>query len=179
MLPVSQSQSYEEILQEILREYDSRPKNWKVTLGRSRDNRYYDIIISQGSSVWQIKLDTLYKPSPVGIGARIEDDKLDRKQHTTVPFYGFRPISERQLIDIQRGEDLSLILEEILRAEPVPTSRIEGAPGFVHGPVAIHGDPLSLKPLSYVSDKQKLLDRKLTQELNSILFKRYSGIDYI
>lgn len=171
---------YEEIMQEIMYEYDSNPRHWKVSLGRSHDNKYFDIVISQGPRVWQIKLDTLYKPSPLGIGARIEVDEEAGQAVVPLPFsYGLRPIPERKLMDVQSGEDLSRILEGIMRAEPVPASQIAGRQSFLQGPIAIKGNPLSPQPLSYISEKQKVLDRKLTRELNSLLFKSYSGMGYL
>lgn len=177
MLEKSQVKSYEEIMQEIMQEYDADPRHWSVSIGRSRDERYYDIFIARGSELWQIKVDTLFKPSPIGIGAKIEIEQK-KIEKLPLPFsYGFRPIP-REFKELHGSEDLAGIIERILKSDPVPTSKI-GKQGFVQGPVAIKGSLLSPQPLSYISEQQKTLDRKLTQELSSLLFKRYSGLGYL
>ncbi len=173
----SEVKSYEEIMQEIMEEYDSNPRQWSVCIGRSRDERYYDILISRGSELWQIKIDTLFKHSPVGVGAKIEIEQ-EKIEPPSLPFsYGFRPIPP-QFKEPRSTEDLASFIEGILKSEPVPTSKI-GRQGFIQGPVAIKGNLLSPQPLSYISEQQKTLDRKLAQELNSLLFKRYSSMDYL
>ncbi|MEM2933586.1 MAG: hypothetical protein QXL78_01525 [Methanocellales archaeon] len=176
MFEKSQVKSYEEIMQEIMQEYDSDPRHWSVSIGRSRDERYYDILIARGNELWQIKVDTLFKPSPIGIGAKIEIGQK-KIETSSLPSYGFRSIP-REFKELASSEDLASIIEKILKSEPVPTSKI-GKYGFVQGPVAIKGSLLSPQPLSYISEQQKTLDRKLAQELSSLLFKRYSGLGYL
>jgi hypothetical protein len=175
----SRVKSYEEIMQEIMQEYDSNPKHWRVSIGRSRDEKYYDIFISRKNELWQIKVDTLFKPTPVGIGAKIEIE-LDEVElpSLSLPFsYGFRPIP-RKFKSLRSSEELARIIEGILKSEPVPTFEI-GKSGFIQGPVAIKGNLLSPQPLNYISEAQKTLDKKLTEELNSLLFKRYSNLGYL
>lgn len=171
-----QVKSYEQIMREIMEEYDSDPKHWSVSIGRSRDEKYFDIFICKGSELWQIKVDTLFKPEPIGIGAKIEIEQ-EKIKLPELPFsYGFRSIPRK--FSLRSNVDLTRIVQEVLKSEPVPTYKI-GKQGFVQGPVAIKGDLLSPQPLSYISEEQKTLDRKLTQELSSLLFKRYSNLGYL
>jgi hypothetical protein len=65
--------SYGEIRREIRRKCDGKPEGWQVLVGRSPSG-FYDVLFSSPDAVWQLKLDTIYEPNPIGFGVRLEED---------------------------------------------------------------------------------------------------------
>ncbi len=55
----------------ILKRYNKNPKGWNFSVGRGHDEKFFDILISHEKDVWQVKLDTLYRPNPLGVGVKV------------------------------------------------------------------------------------------------------------
>jgi len=159
---------YSEIIKEIIRKYDKRPEKWQVLMGRSPKG-FYDIIFSNPEEVWQLKLDTIYKPNPLGFGAKLEIDS-SKIQIENFPSYGFRPISSEileKMRSFSSNEDLSsIIVNDIMKTPPAPIKKINEGLAAV-GPYI---QKPSIEPLSR---NQKELSRKLDLELEKLMREKY------
>jgi|GEM_PF-5966324 hypothetical protein len=140
--------SYNEILKEIEREYNSSPRRWSVSI--VRDGTFFDIYALRGDTGWKIKLDTIFRPDPVGVGTRIQVEKSI--EH---PFsYGLRPLSEENFRKIIAGEHN---IFEVLKADPLPAHEIDTS-GILKGPVHFLNDPIREK-------SSRKVDRRLREKL--------------
>jgi len=159
---------YNEILKEIIRKYDRRPEDWQVLIGRSQRG-FYDIIFSNPEEVWQLKIDTIYKPNPIGFGAKLEIDPSAIKVEN-FPSYGFRPISAdllEKMENITLSEEIPLIIaDSIKKTPPTPIKKIKTSLAAV-GPYI---QKPSIEPLS---QNQKELSRKLDIELEKLMREKY------
>lgn len=161
---------YSEVIKEIIRSYDRRPENWQVLMGRSPKG-FYDIIFSNPEEVWQLKIDTIYKPNPIGFGVKLEIDPVKIKVENFPP-YGFRPISSNILDRIKEKistyEDISsIITENIMKTPPTPIREIKETSLAAVGPYI---QKPSIEP---VSQNQKELSKKLDIELEKLMREKY------
>lgn len=159
--------SAEELMREIKKRYDRKPKGWRVLLARG-PRGHYDLFVSQGPETWQIKMERISPHRSVGYGV-----KLGRTKEIVgrgVPHYGLRPLSKRQLIEIMKSVEEGSshkVFEEILKTKPVPSNQIGNA-GVVTGPMMY-----SPKPLGFISENQRKLDLELSKSLDRLLYKKY------
>ena len=113
---------YDEVINEILKHYNKNPKGWQVLMGRSPKG-FYDFIFSNPEKVWLVKLDTIYKPNPIGFGTVLTDTDPSKIKINDLPSYGFRPVSEK-VIDLIMNGDISSALKMIMEVSPTPTEKI-------------------------------------------------------
>lgn len=152
------------MLERILKRYNKDPKGWNFSVGRGHENKFFDILISHGKDVWQMKLDTLYKPNPLGVGIKIgRSGKLSDSPYS----FGFRPLPEELILELSERGLSPDIIEEIMREKPRPINQIE-TPGIVQGPITFSSS------LDFISDRHRNLDSKLKIELDRLLGK--SGV---
>ncbi|MFQ5887532.1 MAG: hypothetical protein ACE5HY_02415, partial [Candidatus Hydrothermarchaeales archaeon] len=84
-------ESADKLLRRLLLSYNKDPRNWYFSVGKGHDDTSFDILISRSKEAWQVKLDTIFKPKPVGVGARIGGiEEVPRRPYS----FGFRPLSE-------------------------------------------------------------------------------------
>ncbi|MEE8168409.1 MAG: hypothetical protein V3T58_06010 [Candidatus Hydrothermarchaeales archaeon] len=157
----------ETLLREVQTRYDKDPKGWNFVVGPGE--KYFDIMISKGAKVWQLKLDTLYKPNPVGFGSLIDKREVPALD-ISGPSFGYRPLSDEQ---IEALLTQSLDLEEIIEIEPMSLNKIK-SPIVAQGPI-LH----TSKPMNYVSEKQKALDLKLRRKIDDLLEKSGVTTSYV
>ena len=66
------------LMKEIWKKYNEDSMGWHVLVGRSSKG-YYDVFVTNPKELWQIKLETIYRPNPIGLGARIWKNQRKRK----------------------------------------------------------------------------------------------------
>lgn len=164
----------EEILRALARKYEKDPSGWTVMLKENRSG-YSDFIISTSDELWQIKVDSLYRPNARATGMKVGGKTEARKiASDSSPRFGFRPIPpdllERFLGGDFEREELRKTIGRVLRDRPVRLSEID-APGVVQGPVRIGWE-------GFLSERQKALDAKLRKSLDRSLFKDGLGLGY-
>lgn len=167
----------DEIMAEMMRQYDRNPLKWGISISRGRGG-YGDIfILSPEGELWQIKIDSVYKPQPLGMGMKVggvEDSEkvISRK----IPSYGFRPISRTHMNDLKekilQDKPMDRTIREILSKKPAPLSEIGGA-GVIHGPITLSDHS------GYLSGRQMELDLKLKKSLDRLLYERGIGGIYV
>jgi hypothetical protein len=159
-----------EILEEITTEYNKDPEShWRVTAFRDEKGRY-DLFVIKGKKFWQIKTEfiTPYKYISVG-GKTIATESED--EHS----FGLRPLPRKYLKKIvkeaKKGNISEKLFKNIMEIPPVATTEILPESRVLQGPVL-------LSPLAHISPSQKMLDKKLTCELDRLVFKEQAGSIY-
>ena len=136
-----------------------------------RDPRNFSqVLISNGSQVWMLKEEWINPYKSVGFGARLPG--LAESLKAPVPQdFGLRPLTQSQMEELvgimgKGGSPTDLFLQ-IMTSKPVASHDIK-SPVVLQGPIMASPHPLSL-----VSDKHQELDRRLSEELNKLLIKKY------
>jgi hypothetical protein len=168
--------SIKELLAEIDAKYNKNPLGWQFSIGQDSQGGYGNIYISNPQKVWQIKIDSLYKPNPYGLGTQLGNtDEFNDLISSGLPSFGFRPLLPTHLKRLQHGFDqerpVNNIINEILNKKPVSIDQL-GKSNYLMGPI-LHS-PFK----GYVSDKQKELDRKMKRSLDDLLLSRGIGQNY-
>lgn len=168
--------SVKEVLEEIEKKYNQNPLDWNISIGRDPTG-YGNIFISNEVNLWQIKIDSLYKPNPYGMGMKLGpveefSDLISPNLHS----FGFRPLLPTHLKNLQSNiiqeKSINHVIDEILSEKPVSPNQSEHQ-NFLVGPV------MHSSFQGYVSDKQKELDQKLKRNLDKLLQSQGVGLDYL
>jgi hypothetical protein len=157
--------SAKKTLEELTSKYEEDPRNWRLSVGQ--DNRgFFDIFMANATNVWQVKLDSIYKPEPVGLGLKVGGSAEAKRIGGEEPSFGFRPISERMLENLLKrdGRDVGAIASDIMRFEPRPLDELRGSP-VLSGPINWGGR----HPLS---ERQAILDADLRANLRRHLHRK-------
>jgi len=156
----------EEIRREILKKYNKNPRRWQVLFGKD-ERGFFNFLILNPTEIWQIKLDTIYG-KPLAVGGRIENEAL-RLPYKMMSF-GFRKVGKKLMRKIMRdmmelGRISRESIEAINKIQPVPYGSIRG--------IGLEGPIINLPKLSYISEKQRELDLRLSTELRRMLRRRF------
>lgn len=138
------------------------------------NGNFYDAIVSNPNEVWQLKIDSIYKPNPLIVGAKVDVDpaKFDDKSH--MPF-GYRKLDTEKigkfLSSMDENEDAngisSYISSLIASSEPeVPTPNNS----YAYGPFLF----TQKNPIK-VDEYQKRISEKLASRLKDKLQLLYSS----
>lgn len=164
--------SARQTLDELTKKYDKDPKDWRMAVGTD-ERGYFDIFISNPIGVWQVKVDSIYKPKPIGLGMKI-GGKMEAKRFASEkePSFGFRPISNTLIESIMhsREHQMDSFVDEILKQQPRRLADIK-SPVFASGPIR-YGDRFQL------SDRQTQLDLDLRKNLKKLLFREGMELEY-
>jgi hypothetical protein len=160
---------YRETMKEIIKSYDKKPKGWQALIRRN-PRGIYDILFSNPEEVWLIKVDTIFKPNPIGFGIKLESPP--EIPYVNAPPYGFRPVRMRSLKEMLRNGMpfemvMDRIIKETMRISPVPSTRIR-TPITTIGPYIHHQSGLDI-----LSGKHRELSVKLDKELLRLLRREY------
>jgi hypothetical protein len=161
----------DEIIKEVMRKYNRNPKEWKVFAGKDK-NGYYDLLITHKSQIWLIKSEQINPFKWVGYGVKqsIENDEKIKKFPSFQ--FGFRPLSQKKIEELSETledrEKMSEFILKLLNTQPKPIHEIK-SPLVVQGPIVY-----SSKPLEIISEEQKRLSNKLKEELERLIYKKYS-----
>lgn len=171
-------QSYEEILLEILKKYNKKPYGWRVLIGKDPSG-FWDILFISDDEAWTVKLDTIFKANPIGLGVKL-DEKFKPPKIDNDISYGFRPIPKSLIRNLSKEiqeSKLSLdkaaekLVNELKFIPPKPIDIIQQSSITAIGPHHI----LQTSPLS---QKQKELSKSLDEELRKALRRKYSWYNF-
>lgn len=159
-----------EILEEITKEYNKDPEgNWRVTVFKAEKGRY-DLYVVKGRRFWQIKTEFITPYKGIGVGGR-----TTTKERESNHSFGLRPLPRKyvkKLIkEVKKGGISKELLSEVMRIPPVPTNDIPEKTRILQGPVLV-------SPLVEISPLQEELDKKLTYELDRLMFREQGGSMY-
>jgi hypothetical protein len=160
----------------LLDKYSKNPKGWSFTMFPSSKDEagFIGAFVSGPEEVWQLKIDSIFKPNPLMIGTKTELDSTKVKRLGAVP-YGYRKIDAPllrnllKLLDEEKGpEGKTPDLDRLLA--PVETVVPEGGTPYAEGPFI-----LTNRENAGVSDSQKSLEDRLSAELRRLLRNKYQS----
>jgi hypothetical protein len=87
----------------IFQKYTVNPKNWNFVISTTSINDgFFDATITNPDEVWQLKIDSLFKPFPIIAGAKVDAEPTNMKKiinKNIVPF-GYRKIDPPVLMNL-------------------------------------------------------------------------------
>lgn len=87
----------------IFRKYTVNPRDWNFVISTtSMNDGFFDAAITNPDEVWQLKIDSLYKPFPIIAGAKIdiESTKMKKIMDKNVIPFGYRKIDPPMLMNL-------------------------------------------------------------------------------
>lgn len=149
----------------LLRRYAKDPRGWSFTVYPSASGGFFDAVVGGPAESWRLKLDTIFKPSPLVLGVRSEEGVAGGQ--TPLPF-GFRKVDQgtaSSLLD-DSPEGMRRLLAFLGSVSPVAPS----APGsYVQGPFLFSSRAQS-GPLS---QEQRRVEERLAGEMSKLVRSRY------
>lgn len=159
----------------LFQRYSANARNWKFVVSVSQVNgNFYDAIVSNPNEVWQLKIDSIYKPKPLIVGAKVDVDPVKFNDNSHMPF-GYRKLDTEKigkfLSNMDENEDTngisSYISSLISSSEPeVPTPNNS----YAYGPFLF----TQKNPIK-VDEYQKKISEKLASRLKDKLRLLYSS----
>ncbi len=156
----------ESIHRALLQRYARNPDGWSFTLTPSTAHGFYDAFVSRPEETWHLKLDSIYKPSPLVLGANTE--LPPPRPLSTFPF-GFRHVNPMRAARLAKGDEgsISSLLNLLSSSRPVAP---EGGKSYVQGPfVFAERGSLGLPR----SPEHEKVDELLSRQLLGLMRKRY------
>ena len=174
------------IARHLFEKYCSNPKNWNFVISTSyKRDGFFDAMVSNTDEVWQLKLDSIYKPLPLVVGTKIDVDSTAIERGVsanTVPF-GFRKLDPPVIMDMLKKvteeqeartnvhnieADFDDQLYSILRS--LKTVKPTIGNNYVYGPfIFTNTSTLSL------NDYHKHVSERLAMKLRDTLRTKYSS----
>ena len=157
-----------ELKRRLLESYARDPKGWSFTVSPSPGSGFFDATVAGPDGAWMLKIDSLFKPTPIVIGSPAENFR--RRPEGPFP-YGYRGIPPELAMQLMGGVSetpsgpLRRRLLSVLRSEPVVP---EKGGSYAEGPLVFTG-PGSVS----LSDKQREVDARLATEMRRLLRFRY------
>ena len=159
----------------LFERYSANSRNWKFVVSVSQQNgNFYDAIVSNPNEVWQLKIDSIYKPNPLIIGTKVDVDPLRFNDNTHMPF-GYRKLDPKKigkiLSNISENEDPSALSSYI--ASLISSTKPEvPSPNnsYAYGPFLF----TQKNPIK-VDEYQRRISDKLANRLNEKLRLLYSS----
>lgn len=156
----------------LLEKYSKNPSGWSFTIYPSikDDSGFFGAVVSGPEEVWQLKLDSIFKPSPLMLGTKVDLDPKTVKPLGQVP-YGYRKIDSQligQLLKALEEKDDSSLLDRAF--SPVHPVVPEAGNAYAEGPFVLTG-----RENVGITGSQKDLEDRLSRELKALMRKRYSS----
>jgi len=167
----------------LFERYSSNPRNWSFLISTNplRDG-FFDATVSNVDEVWQLKIDSIYKPMPIIIGAKVDADatRIEKRLGTNSPTFGYRKLepsvmmtilrklTQEQQINSEKVTNVSNYINSLLASlEPVAP---EAGTNYAYGPFMFtNGNCLTS------NQNQKLVAEELSHRLRDNLRSRYSS----
>lgn len=151
----------------LLQRYAKNPLGWSFTISPSTRNGFFDAYVGGPEDSWHLKLDTIFKPSPLVLGAKTELGPAARQE--TALSFGFRRVDQRETAALLDGspEAMGRLVSFLSKVDPVvPT----GPGSFVQGPFLYTGRGPSTASMTR---EQQRVDSTLSTEMLKLLRRRY------
>jgi hypothetical protein len=153
----------------LLQSYSKDPRGWSFTISPSPDNGFFDARVGGHDESWQLKLDTIYKPSPFVLGAKT-DQGLSRNSPAPLSF-GFRRVNPQDapaLLD-DSHEGMDKLLAFLSAVNPVAPT---GPGSYIQGPYVFTS---RVKAAGSLTREQQSVDSRLSDEMRKLVRRRYPG----
>ncbi|WP_148686201.1 hypothetical protein [Candidatus Nitrosocosmicus hydrocola] len=172
------------LAKQIFKRYSANPKNWNFIISTNsiRDG-FYDATITSPQESWKLKIDSIFKPSPIISGARIDVDRpiIERDYNDNLIPFGYRKIDPPVFVNIfkrlaeeqdsiarKTNDNINQELNSLLNSmEPtVPTRGTD----YLYGPFLYTNKNLTGK-----SRYDEMVSEKLSQSIRRKIKERYPG----
>ncbi len=157
----------EALYRALLQRYSQDPRGWSFTVSQSPKSGFFDALVAGPDEVWQLKLDTVYKPSPLVLGSRTEQGQPSA---TPPPIsFGFRRFDPREAPGLLDGSSQSIsdLLTFLQSVNPVaPTGR----GSYIQGPFLFANPGHVSRSLN---GEQQTVDLRLSEEMLKLVRSRY------
>lgn len=172
------------LARQIFKRYSANPKNWNFIISTSsiRDG-FYDATVTSPQESWRLKIDSIYKPSPIISGTRLDVDTkiIERGANNNLIPFGYRKIDppifinifkkiseEQESIARKNNDYLNQELNSLLNSmEPtVPTLGTD----YLYGPFLYTNKNIAGK-----SRYDDMVSEKLSQSIRRKIKERYPG----
>lgn len=166
----------------LFEKYASNPKNWNFLISTiSPRDGFFDATVSNVDEVWQLKIDSIYKPVPIILGTKVDLDatKIERKISNGSPTFGYRKLEPSIMMSILK----KLALDQQMNAnkELGINNYINSVPGSLETVSPVTGENYAYGPFVFTdrnpvnSEYQKQVAEKLALRLRDNLRNRYSS----
>jgi len=159
-----------ELKRRMLESYARDPKGWSFTVSPSPSTGFFDANVAGPDGDWLLKIDSLFKPTPIVIGSQAE--ALRRRPGGPFP-YGYRDLPPSLALQLMGAgsegpsDPVRKGLLSVLRSKPVVP---EKGGSYAEGPLVFTG-PGNVS----LSSKQREVDARLASEMRRLLRLRYSA----
>ncbi|MDP9196991.1 MAG: hypothetical protein M3O24_00280 [Thermoproteota archaeon] len=160
----------------LFERYSSNARDWRFEISVSeRRGSFFDAVVSNPNEVWQLKIDSIYKPIPLIIGTKIDVDPVKFSNNENAFSFGYRKLDpiklKKALYDVHDPEsedkDVDSLASLITSAEPeVPKPNNS----YAYGPFIF-----AQNNLTTVDKHQKNISDELANRLREKLRSLYSS----
>jgi hypothetical protein len=148
----------------LLRRYSRNPTGWSFAVAPAASHGFFDAFVGGPDESWQLKLDTIFKPSPIVLGAKVEGGLSNRASISPLPF-GFRKITPEGAMRLQADPGNTNNLLAFLASTRPVAPRAGGS--YVEGPYLFADRAVKM------TETQEKLDEKLSSQVLSLVRRRY------
>lgn len=152
----------------LLEKYAKNPRGWHFTIAPSMRENFFDALVSNPDETWQLKIDSIFKPSPMLLGAMVEVDASKLAHRGSLPF-GYRKLEPDILLKLLGDQDESghlRNLDSIL--SPLDTVVPDQGGAYAQGPFIYSNEKIAA-----ITPNQSLLDDRLSSEMKRLLRNKY------
>jgi hypothetical protein len=66
----------------LLKKYSANVRDWNFQISvREKQDNFFDAIVTNPEEVWQLKIDSIYKPSPLILGTKVDLEPVKFKKN--------------------------------------------------------------------------------------------------
>jgi hypothetical protein len=162
----------------LLDKYSKNPNGWSFTLfpPAKEDNGYFGAYVGGPDETWQLKLDSIFKPNPLMLGAKADVDPSKIENLGIIP-YGYRRLDRKVAFELLKTlsegsnndkDDVNnrFLLDRVLRTLK-PVAPVQGE-SYAEGPFV-----LTDRSNLMITSSQKQLEDRLSMELRKMIRNRY------
>ncbi|HEY7081825.1 MAG TPA: hypothetical protein VH500_19190 [Nitrososphaeraceae archaeon] len=166
----------------LFERYANNPRDWKFIISKSSfDDGFFDATVSNRDEVWQLKIDSIYKPMPTVLGTKVDIDsvKFDKRLgYSTIPF-GYRTFDPPVIMNLldKLSQDHHSMNDTIASRDTMnsilsslETVRPETGKNYVYGPLVF-----TESNHAGIDAAQKQISKNLGLQLRDNLRAKYSG----
>jgi hypothetical protein len=161
----------------LLEKYSADVRDWNFQISvRENNDNFFDALVTNPEEVWQLKIDSIYKPSPLILGTRVDLQPGKFKKYQNQASFGYRKMDplklQKMLSDMQEPQDITNPGHETITSWLTSTKPEVPKPenNYVYGPFVF-----TRRDLTSIDKYQKEISDKLANRLRMKLKSLYSG----
>ena len=168
----------------LFERYSSNPKNWNFIIStNSHRDGFFDATVSSTDEVWQLKIDSIYKPLPMVLGTKVDIDstKIERRLSRGVTPFGYRKLDPSVMVNLLKELADEQHTNAITKEAHINT-RFNSVFGSLETVKPLAGKSYAYGPFVYTEQNlagpdegQKKVAERLASKLRDDLRKRYSS----